>query len=299
MLKRTLTGAVILIVTLGFVLLKQFHNLIFDALVLVLAYGGVYEISKMYHLSGKKVDYSLYLVPAISCVIFNLESNIFRALGYLLLLALVLVLYLITKEIICYGIKRKNQTTEPDTQEQNKTLFDEAKNTMMAFAYPTMLISMFFGLNHLSYEVSYMGIILSFAVSMLTDTSALLFGMAFGKHKFCPEVSPKKTVEGMLGGLFGGIVGAALCFVFFYFTPYFSGVLKENLTLFIVVYACLGVVGSFATQLGDLVESAAKRRAGVKDSGNIFPGHGGFLDRIDGLMFTAALIFIVSALFLV
>ncbi len=299
MLKRTLTGAVILIVTLGFVMLKQFHSIIFDVFVLLLTYGALYETSKAYKLAGKKVDYSLYLVPAAICTIFNLEKNIFICFGYIVLLAVVLVGYLLLSEVISYGIKRKKGIAEKDTEAQNKILFDKTKYSMQTFIYPILLISMFFALNHLSYEIGYMGIILAFAISMLTDTVALLFGMAFGKHKFCPEVSPKKTIEGMIGGLVGGLVGAVCCFVFFYFTPYFCDPIKANLTLYIAIFAVVGVVGSLLTQLGDLVESALKRKVGVKDMGSLFPGHGGFMDRVDGLMFTASLIAIVFALFLV
>lgn len=299
MLKRTLTGAVILIVTLGFVLLKQFSTMIFDAFVLLLSYGALYEVSKAYKSVGKKVDYTIYLVPILICTIFNLEKNIFKCFAYIALLALVLVCYLLVREIICYGVKRKNGTAETDQVKQNSVLFDVAKFTMMTFAYPLLPLSMFFLMNHLSYEVGYMGIVLSFAISMLTDTSALLFGMAFGKHKFAPEVSPKKTVEGMLGGLFGGVVGAVCCFLFFYYTPYFCLAIEGNLVKYIVVFAVVSVFGSLLTQLGDLVESALKRKVGIKDLGHIFPGHGGFMDRVDGLMFTEALIAIVFALFLV
>lgn len=299
MLKRTLTGAVILLFTVAFIMLKQFHNIIFDIFVLLLSYGALYETSKAYKKAGKKVDYSLYLVPASICVIFNLEKNVFVGLGCIALVAIILVAYLLVTEIITYAIKRKNGTSETDIDVQNSKLFDKTKNSMQVFAYPVLLISLFFMLNHLSYNVSYMGIILAFAVTMLTDTSAFLFGISFGKHKFCPEVSPNKSVEGMIGGLFGGLVGAACSFIFFYFTPYFSASIKDNLTLYIAIFVIVGLFGSLLTQLGDLCESALKRKVGVKDLGNIFPGHGGVMDRIDGLMFTATLIAIVFALFLV
>lgn len=298
MLKRVLTGAVILIVTLGFVLLKQFSDIIFDVFVLILAYGALFEVKKAYRDVGKKSDPLLYLIPALACLIFNLEKRTFVALGYLVLLSLCYLLYLLLKEIIVYALKRKRGETL-EREEMNKILFDGTKISMQIYAYPLVLISLFFALNHLSYEVSYMGIILSYAISMLTDTLALFIGMAFGKRKFAPEISPGKTVAGVFGGLLGGIIGTLCCFLFFYYTPFFSEVVKANLTLYIVIFSVISVFGSLADQLGDLVESALKRKVGIKDSGHIFPGHGGFMDRIDGLMFTSSLIFIVFALFLV
>ena len=292
MLKRVLTGAGIFIITLGFVLLKQFHALFFDAFVLIMAYGSLIEIKKAYEIGGKKTDILLFLIPALICLIFNLESRIVFALG------LCFAFYLLIKEIIVFALKRKNQQST-DNDETKKVLFEHTKISMQVFLYPVVLISMFFALNHFSYEVGYMGIILSYAISMLTDTMALFVGKAFGKRKLIPEVSPGKTIAGAIGGLFGGIIGTVCCFLFFYFTPFFSSVIEANLTLYIVIFAVVGVFGSIADQLGDLVASALKRMVGVKDYGHIFPGHGGFMDRVDGLMFTATLISLVFVLFLV
>ena len=296
MLKRIITGAVILIVIVAAVLLKQFSNLIFDAFLLVLSYGALYEVIKVYKNAGKKIDVLVYIFPALFCTIFNLEKNTFKALGYILFACLVYVMYLLIKEIICYAVNRA-KTENYNLEAQHSTLFDSTKFSLMTLVYPTLVLTMFLGLNHLSYALSYLGIVLAFAISMLTDTFALFLGMAFGRHKLAPEVSPGKTVEGMFGGLFGGIVGAGCVYLFFRFTPYFSA--DVNSTLVLVVVLLLGIFGSLADQLGDLVESALKRKVNIKDCGHIFPGHGGFMDRVDGLMFTSALIFIVFALFLV
>lgn len=120
-------------------------------------------------------------------------------------------------------------------------------------------------------------LVLVMLLSWLADTGAYFSGRLFGKHKLYPIVSPKKTVEGAVGGLLGSLTGALLAH--FWFLPSLS--LAGALTLAVAA----GTVG----QAGDLCISLIKRSSGVKDSGSLLPGHGGLLDRIDALLFTSAL----------
>ncbi len=113
------------------------------------------------------------------------------------------------------------------------------------------------------------------------DTFAYLSGRAFGKHKLLEAVSPKKTLEGSIGGLFGSMIAGAI-FNYFWITE-------------IPILHMLGlslVTGIFA-QVGDLFESLLKRIADVKDSGSIMPGHGGYLDRVDGVYFAGPIFYII------
>ncbi len=119
-------------------------------------------------------------------------------------------------------------------------------------------------------------VVLSMMLAFLSDTFAYFAGRAFGKHKLYPKLSPKKTVEGSLGGILGAVGGA------------FFAIYAMNLPIPIPHAIALGVVAGGLGQAGDLFESMIKRSAGVKDSGNIMPGHGGLLDRVDALMFTAS-----------
>lgn len=107
------------------------------------------------------------------------------------------------------------------------------------------------------------------------DVSALLSGVFFGRHKLYPKISPNKTVEGLIGAILGSILVALLYSHFF--LP------SLNRWNFIPLGAGLGFFG----QLGDLIESMLKRSAQVKDSGSLFPGHGGMLDRLDSFLFSA------------
>ena len=298
MKKRLPTSIAILIFTLAFVLLKQFSPLFFDAFALVIMFGSIIEIIKVNKKQEKQIDISvLVLAPVALCLIFNLAKG---KLIVLLCLAFVLlaVLYLLTFEIISYGRHRKENETK-SAEEINAHLFDRTKNTMMAIGYPVLPLSFMFVLNHLSYQVGYMGIVLIFAVAMLTDSLAYVFGSLLGKKRFIPEVSPKKSIAGVFGGFFGGVLGAGLVFVFFYFTKWFDILNVTSLYLSIPAFVIIGIIGSYANQLGDLVASAYKRKAGIKDFSNIFPGHGGFMDRVDGMMFVSVVVYIVLALFFV
>jgi len=122
-------------------------------------------------------------------------------------------------------------------------------------------------------------VVLTMMLAWFGDTGAYFAGRAFGKHKLYPRVSPKKTLEGAAGGLAGSVVGVLLAY-FWYLPEIRPGGLAPAIGLAIGA----GALG----QAGDLMESLVKRSTGVKDSGWIVPGHGGLLDRIDALMWTAA-----------
>ena len=111
-------------------------------------------------------------------------------------------------------------------------------------------------------------------VTWAADTGAYYTGVMMGRRQLAPQLSPKKTVEGFVGGLLLAVLAA--CVSHFWFFPFFT--LTECVIIGILL-ACLGL-------LGDLAESAFKRSSGVKDSGTIIPGHGGVLDRLDSLLFT-------------
>ena len=298
MKKRLPTSIVILIFTLGFVLLRQFSLVLFDIFALTLMIGSVVEVINANKKQHKRVDIPLLvIVPILECLLFIFAKG---KLVLLINLALVVlsILYLITFEIFDYAKKRKfneNQTVE----ETNAHLFDRTKNTLMVFAYPILPLSFMFVLNHLGYQVGYMGIILIFSIAMMTDTFAYLIGCWLGKRKFIPEVSPKKSIAGVVGGFIGGILGASLVFLFFYYTNWFDILNNVGLAKAILSFVILGIVGSYANQLGDLIASAYKRKAGIKDFSNIFPGHGGFMDRVDGMMFVSVVIYIVLTLIFV
>lgn len=119
-------------------------------------------------------------------------------------------------------------------------------------------------------------ILVPFAMAMLSDTGAYFVGIKFGKHKLAPVISPKKSVEGVVGGVASAMIGmlvyCAVLQVFFDMTPNYVAALLY------------GAVGAAAGVFGDLCFSVVKRQVGIKDYGNLIPGHGGILDRFDSMM---------------
>ncbi len=119
------------------------------------------------------------------------------------------------------------------------------------------------------------------------DTGAYYTGRAFGKHKLAPVISPKKTIEGGVGGIIASLLGSGLAkFTFLPLLSYSDCV-------------ALGIILAVIAQCGDLCESMLKRAVNIKDSGNILPGHGGILDRLDGVMFAAPVLYYYAVLLLV
>ncbi len=111
-----------------------------------------------------------------------------------------------------------------------------------------------------------------------TDIMAYFSGFLFGKHKLCPKISPKKTIEGSIGGTLGSVVLSGL--FGYFFAP-------EILVHCLII----GVLGGIVSQFGDLTASIFKRKMGIKDYGNLIPGHGGILDRFDSVLFTGPMVY--------
>ncbi len=153
--------------------------------------------------------------------------------------------------------------------------------TVAGIIYPS-LVTYMYPLRYHDYAVGAVAgtvlVMLPITVTWATDTGAYAFGRMFGRHKLIPSVSPAKTIEGALGGLV-----AAVLFTWLYVTLILEPLAQLSvLTVGILIF---GIAVAVVGQTGDLVESLLKRDAGVKDSSQLLPGHGGFLDRFDSLLF--------------
>jgi len=122
-----------------------------------------------------------------------------------------------------------------------------------------------------------------------SDTCAYCVGILIGKHKIAPKLSPKKSVEGCIGGILGaslmGFIYATI------FQNHITGIVNPQ-----VVFAIIGAASSVISQIGDMAASAIKRNHDIKDYGDLIPGHGGILDRFDSIIFTAPVVYYLATL---
>jgi phosphatidate cytidylyltransferase len=226
------------------------------------------EFFHLLHQSNMPLNRSFAVVTGVLLFIINylVQNHTLSANYYYLVIAFVFLLFLI------------------ELFQTNQDPFARIANTFLGLLYIALPLSLFSSTAFIggSYDQTIvMGILL---LLWANDIGGYIGGVSFGKHKLFERVSPKKTWEGTMGGALFGIATAFACAHFFTVLS-----LKDWVILSILII----VFGS----IGDLVESLFKRNLSVKDSGNLIPGHGGFLDRFDGLFIAAPFLILYLKLF--
>ncbi|MBE5756795.1 MAG: phosphatidate cytidylyltransferase [Clostridiales bacterium] len=273
MLKRTITGSCLVAFVVGFFFLRLVDVRYFDILLALLMAVGTFEMLRAFSNKGflfsdkAKNNASIILGVLFSLTIVPtyLFLGIFYCfLGFILFGLIYLELHLILGGSV-KGFLR----------------------SIFSIIYPNVLIVFIILINHFA-KNSLTALLLTFVISSSTDVFAYLVGSLIGGKKLCPRLSPKKTISGAVGGLVGGIVA---CLVVYF-------IVKPSIAFFspILFFILLGIISSVSTQIGDLFESGIKRKLEIKDMGKILPGHGGVLDRIDGISFNAVIIYIAFLL---
>ena len=267
---------------------------IFDVFVICLTLVAAFEITNIMEKSNKKCNKAFTVFYAIFNYVVTLLYLKQVSFSMLLLIQFVaLILYFV---FIFVFECLKNQKL---TVKQN---FTTSYNTIMACIYPVFWFMLLTNINHVDIYAgkyfSLMFIVLILAITWLTDTMAYLVGRTLKGPKLAPRISPNKTISGSIGGLVGGMGGAMLVFLLMTQVPALSGLLDMH-SLVWWHFLLLGLICSAAGQMGDLFESKLKRKADIKDSGSIFPGHGGMLDRIDAMIFVTVVMFIAVSLILI
>lgn len=166
----------------------------------------------------------------------------------------------------------------------------KAEQIMCAFfcvAYAPAMLSFIYLVRSLPYGIYTVWMI--FISSWICDTCAYVVGMLIGKHKLAPILSPKKSIEGALGGIAGSALVGAL-YAYFVVEPVIS---EQKVTW---IFVLISAVGAVISQVGDLSASAIKRNHEIKDYGKLIPGHGGVMDRFDSVIFTAPMIYFLAIL---
>ena len=164
---------------------------------------------------------------------------------------------------------------------------DQIIDSIFSFVYCPLMLSFVFLSRCLPHGIFIYAMI--FLCSWICDTGAYFTGRAFGRHKLAPILSPKKTIEGSVGGVVFSVVSCIL-----------EAVLMHILhpeEMLIWQFALIGLFGSIFSQIGDLAASAIKRNHNIKDYGTLIPGHGGIMDRFDSVIFVSPLIFFLGLLF--
>lgn len=156
---------------------------------------------------------------------------------------------------------------------------------VLVSAFVTVFISMFMGMLISIRKLDKFIVLLPFVCAWLSDTGAYFIGSAIGKHKLCEAISPKKTVEGAVGGLIFSSLGSIG------FIAAMTNFAPSNMA--IVKFGLIGLSVGIVSQFGDLIFSCIKRDSGKKDYGSILPGHGGILDRFDSVLFVLPFVYYV------
>ena len=212
--------------------------------------------------SPKRLYFSVMLCAFILPVVFSLGKEFSWAVGILLLLFFVLSI----EQMVSYA-------------GHWRITLDMIAVAMLAGGVLPIMLSTLLRIGLIE-KVGRVRMLLPFVIAFGSDTGAYFTGMKLGKQKLAPHISPKKTLEGAIGGILSGGACALIYGVILLLCRF--GVNLFSLTVF-------GLVGSVVAQLGDLTFSAFKRQYDLKDYGNILPGHGGVLDRFDSLYYLAPL----------
>lgn len=238
----------------------------------ILSFAGVYEIAKCVGLnkSPALLIPSLFLSVGISCAAEF--SNGLEQFAVIFVFGMFFYLLL----LFTFAIWSKGKISVDEVF----TVFTSTVYVVVAFASLIILRGRESG--------EYL-ILIAIFMPLISDVFAYFCGFLFGKHKLIPDVSPKKTIEGSIGGMF--FCGLA-CSVFGYVVSLINGG-GFDLLLVLRMFA-LGVIVSVISQIGDLVASVIKRRYGIKDYGNLFPGHGGVLDRFDSVLAISPIILMLT-----
>ena len=310
---RLLTSAAIVaLIALLFVLEVYVSAYFFDAFFMVIATFAAYEMVMLLTRMGR-ANYMLasLVYPALATLTNVLGMFYDLNIGYLLLIDIAIAVFLFAICFICSLIFKKSTLNEMRIREIKdvkyaKFGFKKSLNSFFAMLYPAFLLLTMIMLNHFDeigfgdiavFESKFSLVILLFAflIPMFTDSFAMLCGMVIGGKKLVPKISPNKTISGAIGGTIFCVLISACVYLILGAIDYFNPVISN-----IAIWQFLLIVffGSIIAQAGDIFESFLKRKANVKDSGKILPGHGGMLDRIDSYIFVAPYLLLAFVCFI-
>ncbi len=266
MLKRIMSAGMLIIFIAAVALLSLKLTLFIDLFISVICAASVFEFCKavktldIFQISLISIAYAFILPLTLTYGIGMIVSCVYTTL----MLAMLIFFH-------------------------EKISFKDFAYTFSMTLIITVSLSLVVLMTNMHSDYSTMYFILSIAIPWLADVGAYFTGVFFGKHKLCPKISPKKTIEGAVGG----ILFCTLCSIvlgFLFNIAFYSNSLDINY----LSLAIIGIVGSLLSILGDLSFSVIKRSYFVKDYGDVIPGHGGILDRFDSVICFVPFMYIVT-----
>lgn len=268
-LTRLISGVVLVVLALFTILTGGY---LLAAVLLFLALMAFHELTKTCGLSGREGRIGeLEIIGSVGIVIYYLLMTFFEERIYLFLMLIVILVAFMFLYVFSFPKYH-------------------AEQIMCAFfcaAYAPVMLSFIYLVRELPYGVYSVWMI--FISSWICDTCAYVVGMLIGKHKLAPVLSPKKSIEGAVGGTLGAALVGAL-YAYFVVEPVIS---EQKVTW---VFVLISAAGAVISQVGDLAASAIKRNHEIKDYGKLIPGHGGVMDRFDSVIFTAPMIYFLALL---
>ena len=281
---RVITAIVGIIVLIG--VMFTFNTPIFNLVVAAITLIAVHEIYGA--LGFEKKDWLLYVVQ-IPYALLVMLSGYSSARRLLMPASFVLVVF--------YAIYLVVRNGSISYQKASGLVMFSGIVTFCFYSF--ILLKELLPVDRFGYDAMFF-ILLILCFAWGGDTCAYFAGRAFGKHKLCPVVSPKKTVEGAIGGVLGTMAfGVIITLVYSVAADRLEAFTRSNIGVSMyVIIALLGCVAAVLGIYGDLFASVVKRQCGIKDYGTIFPGHGGILDRFDSVMFIAPFVtMVITAVF--
>lgn len=282
---RTITGAAYVLVVVALCAAKWlipggYGALLFDAVFCAIAVIGAFELIRAFGCISTLQRVATITMCAFTVPMYALFEYLIGGSGWQG--SLMAIGVGVVAVCVLFAADRRNST---------------GRSTLMClftFVYVGALTAVLSAINHLPDDGnSMLAIMFLFMCVPFTDAGAYLIGLALGRFiplKLAPSVSPNKTVIGAVGGVIGGIAGAVAAYYLFIAL---GGTASLSVSMpQVVAIIIAGFATSVVTQFGDLFESAIKRRCGIKDMGNLLPGHGGVLDRFDGTLFAGVIVLI-------
>jgi len=267
-LKRSISGAIYIILLIASIEYSVESFFILFGIFLLIA---VIEFCNLLHLNkiAPIIIATLFYLIFYKIAVANKTDGVFYILHYSKPFDLAVLFLTLIISIKCLVFLYDDKNTKIDS-------FSKFAYLIGYIILPFVIITKIpFGIKGYNPNI----LISIFILIWTNDTFAYLVGKSIGKHKLFERISPKKTIEGFIGGILFAVLAS------YFISKYFIG---ASTFIWIVIASIVGVFGT----IGDLVESKFKRIAGVKDSGKIMPGHGGILDRLDSVIFVAPIVFL-------